>query len=137
MSAWEIVVNIILLLLVSLVVILVVIFVIERIEQLGDAELKVENERLKAELSDVRRENENLKAEMKEKVEALSSSERVKDFYAEAVQEKLNDKLFEKTYSYYDEKMKWQAKEDALHREIIELRSEIRRLKKEPVEKSE
>ena len=70
-------------------------------------------------------------AELKEQVENLSSAERVKDFYAETVQEKLNDKLFEKTYSYYEEKMKWQAKEDALHREIIELRSENRLLKKE------
>ena len=70
----------------------------------------------------LRKENE----ELKEQVENLSSAERVKDFYAEAVQEKLNDKLFEKAYAYYDEKMKWQAKEDALHREIVELRSEVR-----------
>ena len=84
-------------------------------------------DKIVGEAQTIRKENE----ELKEQVEALSSAERVKDFYAETVQEKLNDKLFEKTYSYYEEKMKWQAKENALHREIIELRSELRLLKKE------
>lgn len=78
----------------------------------------------------LRKENE----ELKEQVENLSSAERVKDFYAEAVQEKLNDKLFEKAYAYYDEKMKWQAREDFLAKENIELRNELRRLKKEETE---
>ena len=81
----------------------------------------------------LRKENE----ELKEQVENLSSAERVKDFYAEAVQEKLNDKLFEKAYAYYDEKMKWQAREDFLEKENRELRFELSCLKKEPIEKSE
>lgn len=84
-------------------------------------------DKIVGEAQTIRKENE----ELKEQVENLSSAERVKDFYAEALQEKLNDKLFEKAYSYYEEKMKWQAKEDALHREIVELREEIRSLKKE------
>lgn len=74
----------------------------------------------------LRKENE----ELKEQVENLSSAERVKDFYAEAVQEKLNDKLFEKAYLYYDEKMKWQAREDFLVKENSELCAELSRLKK-------
>lgn len=42
----------------------------------------------------------------------------------------MNDKFFETTYKHYEEKMKWFATEDALRKENVELRAEIRRLEK-------
>lgn len=69
-------------------------------------------------------------AELRQEINSLTFAEPTKDYFREAVQEKLNDKVFETTYKHYEEKMKWFATEDALRKENVELRAEIRRLEK-------